>query len=137
MTGLLALLSSVIWWVLYSSVGAIVPALIVWIVLRWSERVPVVFNRAYLACLVWCLFVMLISAGVAAHLGIVHPPLSPLLASGLFRMALAVSMFVGVLALWRLIPRIDARRIRLTSACMAVAVVMAVSFGVLTTLASS
>ena len=55
MTGLLALLSSVIWWVLYSSVGAIVPALIVWVVLRWSERVPVVFNRAYLACLIWCM----------------------------------------------------------------------------------
>jgi hypothetical protein len=136
MTGLLALLSSVIWWVLYSSVGAIVPALIVWMVLRWSERVPVVFNRAYLACLIWCMFVVLISAGVAAHLGILHPPLEPLLASGLFRIALAVSMLVGVLALWRLIPRIDARRIRLTSACMAVAVVMVVGFGVLTTLAS-
>ena len=136
MTGLLALLSSVIWWVLYSSVGAIVPALIVWMVLRWSERVPVVFNRAYLACLVWCLFAILISAAVAAHLGVLHPPLGPLLASGLFRLSLAVSMLVGVLALWRLIPRIDARRIRLTSACMAVAVVMAVSFGVLTTLAS-
>lgn len=137
MTGLLTLLSSVIWWVLYSSVGAILPALIVWIVLRWSERVPVVFNRAYLACLIWCLFVVLISAAAAAHVGVVHPPFGPLLASGLFRASLAISMLVGVIALWRLIPRIDARRIRFSSACMAVAVVMAVSFGVVTTLVSA
>ncbi|GLQ49449.1 hypothetical protein ACFFJT_05085 [Dyella flava] len=136
MTVLLTLLSSVIWWVLYSSVGAIVPALIVWLVLRWSERVPVVFNRAYLACLIWCLFVILVSAGVAAHIGVLRPPLTPLLASNLFRLVLAISMLVGVLTLWRLIPRIDARRIRLASACMAVAVVMAIGFGVLTTLAS-
>jgi hypothetical protein len=136
MTVLLTLLSSLIWWVLYSSVGAIVPALITWIVLRWSERVPVVFNRTYLACLIWCMFVILVSAGVATHIGVLRPPLTPLLASNPFRIALAVSMLVGVFALWRLTPRIDARRIRLTSACMAVAVVMAVSFGVLTTLAS-
>jgi hypothetical protein len=137
MTGLLTLLSSVIWWVLYSSVGAIVPALIVWVVLRWSERTPVVFNRAYLACLVWCLFVILISTVAAAHIGVLHPPFGPLLASNLFRVSLVVSMLAGVVALWRLIPRIDARRIRLTSACMAVAVVMAISFGVLTTLVRS
>jgi hypothetical protein len=137
MTGLLALLSSIIWWVLYSSVGAIVPALIVWMVLRWSERVPVVFNRTYLACLIWCLFVLLITAGVATHIGVLRPPLAPLIASGQFRIALAISMLAGVLALWRLIPRIDARRIRLTSACLAVAVVMAIGFGVLTTLARS
>lgn len=136
MTGLLTLLSSVIWWVLSSSVGAILPALIVWIVLRWSERVPVVFNRVYLACLVWCLFVVLISAAVATHVGGKHPALGPLLANSTFRISLALSMLVGVFALWRLIPRVDARRIRLASACMAVAVVMAVSFGVLTTLTS-
>ena len=137
MTGLLALLSSVIWWVLYSSVGAIVPALIVWVVLRWSERTAVAFNRAYLACLVWCLFVVLTSTATAAHIGVLRPPFGPLLASNLFRASLAASMVVGVIAFWRLIPRIDARRIRLTSACMAVAVVMAVSFGVLTTLIST
>ena len=136
MTGLLTLLSSLIWWVLSSSVGAILPALIVWIVLRWSERTPVVFNRVYLACLLWCMFVVLLSAAVAAHSGTQHPHIGPLLASNAFRISLAVSMLVGVLALWRLIPRIDARRIRLASACMAVAVVMAISFGVLTTLAS-
>jgi hypothetical protein len=136
MTGLLTLLSSIIWWVLYSSVGAIVPALIVWIVLRWSERAPVVFNRAYLACLVWCLFVALISVGAAAHVGVMHPPFGPLIASATFRASLVVSMLVGVIALWRLIPRIDARRIRLGSACIAVAAVMAIGFGVLTTLAS-
>lgn len=137
MTGLLTLLSSLIWWVLYSSVGAILPALIVWIVLRWSERIPVVFNRAYLACLIWCLFVVLVSAAVATHLGVMHPPFAPLIGSGLFRVSLAVSMLVGVIALWRLIPRIDARRIRLSSACMAVAVVAAIGFGVLTTLISA
>jgi hypothetical protein len=48
-----------------------------------------------------------------------------------------LSMLVGVFAMWRLVPRIDARRIRLTSACFAVAVVMAITFGVVTTLASS
>lgn len=137
MTGLLTLLSSLIWWVLYSSVGAILPALIVWIVLRWSERIPVVFNRAYLACLIWCLFVVLVSAAVATHLDVIHPPFAPLIGSGLFRVSLAVSMLVGVIALWRLIPRIDARRIRLSSACMAVAVVAAIGFGVLTTLISA
>ena len=136
MTGLLTLLSSIIWWVLYSSVGAILPALIVWIVLRWSERAPVVFNRAYLACLVWCLFVVLISAGAAAHVGVMHPPFGPLIASGTFRASLVVSMLIGVIALWRLIPRIDARRIRLGSAFIAVAAVMAIGFGVLTTLVS-
>jgi hypothetical protein len=137
MTGLLTLLSSLIWWVLYSSVGAILPALIVWLVLRWSERIPVVFNRAYLACLIWCLFVVLVCAAVATHLGVMHPPFAPLIGSGMFRVSLAVSMLVGVIALWRLIPRIDARRIRLSSACMAVAVVAAISFGVLTTLISA
>lgn len=136
MTGLLTLLSSIIWWVLYSSVGAILPALIVWIVLRWSERAPVVFNRIYLACLVWCLSTVLISAAAAAHVGVLHPPFGPLIASGTFRASLVLSMLVGVIALWRLIPRIDARRIRLGSACIAVAVVMAIGFGVLTTLVS-
>src|ERR1700733_11254047 len=121
MTGLLTLLSSIIWWVLYSSVGAILPALIVWIVLRWSERAPVVFNRVYLACLVWCLLTLLITAGAAAHVGVMHPPFGPLIASGTFRASLVVSMLIGVIALWRLIPRVDARRIRIGSACIAVA----------------
>jgi hypothetical protein len=46
-------------------------------------------------------------------------------------------MLAGVIALWRLIPRVDARRIRVGSACVAVAVVMAIVFGVATTLASA
>jgi hypothetical protein len=137
MTSVLTLLSSLIWWVLFSSVGAVVPAVIAWMVLRWSERAPVVFNRVYLACLIWCLFTVLLSAVVAAHLGIMHAPFGPLVANGTFRASLVLSMLVGVIALWRLIPRIDARRIRLASACVAVAVVMAISFGVLTTLLSA
>jgi hypothetical protein len=136
MTSVLTLLSSLIWWVLFSSVGAVVPAVIAWIVLRWIERTPVVFNRVYLACLIWCLFTVLLSAGVAAHLGIMRAPFGPLIASGTFRASLVLSMLVGVIALWRLIPRVDAHRIRLASACLAVAVVMAIAFGVVTTLAS-
>jgi hypothetical protein len=136
MTSVLTLLSSLIWWVLFSSVGAVLPAVVAWIVLRWSERTSVVFNRVYLACLIWCMFTMLLSAGVAAHLGIVHAPFGPLIASGTFRASLVLSMLVGVVALWRLVPRIDAHRIRLTSACFAVAAVMAIAFGVVTTLVS-
>jgi hypothetical protein len=136
MTSVLTLLSSLIWWVLFSSLGAVVPAVIAWIVLRWNERTSVVFNRVYLACLIWCLFTMLLNAGVAAHLGIMRAPFGPLLASGTFRASLVLSMLVGVVAMWRLIPRVDAHRIRLTSACLAVAVVMAIAFGVVTTLAS-
>ncbi|RUL64142.1 hypothetical protein EKH79_08795 [Dyella dinghuensis] len=136
MTSVLTLLSSLIWWVLFSSVGAVAPAVIAWIVLRWNERTSVVFNRVYLACLIWCLSTMLLSAGVAAHLGIMRAPFGPLLASGTFRASLVLSMLVGVIAMWRLIPRVDAHRIRLTSACLAVAVVMAIAFGVVTTLAS-
>jgi len=37
--------------------------------------------------------------------------------------------------LWRLTPRVDARRIRPGSACMAVAAIMAISFGIATSLA--
>jgi len=137
MTGLLALLSSLIWWVLFGSIGAIVPSAIAWAILRWSEGTPVVFNRTYLACLIWCLLTLLIGAAVAAHTGITRPPLAPLMASNAFRVALVVSMLIGVIALWRLIPRVDARRIRVSSACIAVAVVMAIGFGVATTLAST
>ncbi|HUA81607.1 MAG TPA: hypothetical protein VL997_14610 [Dyella sp.] len=137
MTSVLTLLSSLIWWVLFSSAGAIVPAVIAWIVLRWSERVPVVFNRVYLACLIWCLLTLLIGAMAAAHVGVTRPPFGPLIASGAFRVSLVLSMLIGVTALWRLIPRIDARRIRVGSACVAVAVVMAIAFGVATTLVST
>ncbi|HUB89671.1 MAG TPA: hypothetical protein VMA74_08070 [Dyella sp.] len=137
MTGFLALLSSLIWWVLYGSIGAIVPSAIAWLVLRWNEGAPVVFNRTYLACLIWSLLTLLIGALAAAHVGITKPPLAPLIASGAFRLGLVLSMLIGVIALWRLIPRVDARRIRVGSACVAVAVVMAIAFGVATTLAGT
>lgn len=136
MTVVLTLLSSVIWWVLISSVGAVLPSLIAWTVLRWSEGTAVVFNRAYLACLIWGLFVLLACGVVAAHLGMRHAPFAPLINNNLFRASQALSMVVGVLALWRLVPRVDARRIRLGSACMAMGVITAISFGVATTLAS-
>jgi hypothetical protein len=136
MTTVLTLISSLLWWVLYSSIGALFIALIAWAVLRWSERCAVVFNRTYLACLLWNLFGLLLIAGVAMHEGHVRPPFAPLLASGLLRGALVIDMVVGVALLWRLIPRIDARRIRPTSACMAVAVIMAIAFGAATSLAS-
>jgi len=136
MTSFLTLLSSLIWWVLSGSIGAVLPSLIAWIVLRWSEGAPVVFNRTYLACLIWSLLTLLIGAVAAAHAGITRPPLWPLLASGAFRISLVLSMLIGVVALWRLIPRVDARRIRISSACVAAGVVMATCFGIFTVLLS-
>lgn len=136
MTTLLTVLSTLLWWVLYSSIGALFFAIIAWSVLRWIERCPVVFNRAYLACLVWSLISLLIVTGVAMHEGHVRPPFAPLFNSTLLRAALVVDMLIGAVVLWRLIPRIDAHRIRPTSACLAVAVIMAVSVGIATSLAS-
>lgn len=135
MTTLLTLISTLLWWVLYSSIGALFFAIIAWSVLRWIERCPVVFNRTYLACLVWNLIGMLLVVGVAMHEGHTRPPFTPLLASPLLRGALVVDMLIGVFVLWRLIPRIDAHRIRPASACLAVAVVMALAFGAATSLA--
>ncbi|MGC1549524.1 MAG: hypothetical protein WA777_13445 [Rhodanobacter sp.] len=133
MTALLTLLSSLVSWVLYSSIGALFCALIAWVVLRWCERAPTVFNRTYLACLLWTMVGVLLIAGVAIHEGHVRPPYGALLTSSLLRIVLVIDMLIGVLLLWRLIPRYDARRIRPTSACMAVAAVMAVAFGIATT----
>ena len=135
MTTVLAILSSLLWWVLYSSVFALFFALIAWAVLRWAERGNVVFNRVYLACLAWNLIGLLLVAGVAAYEGHLQPPYAALLDSGLLRVALVLDMLIGSALLWRLTPRIDARRIRPGSACMAVAVVMAIVFGVATSLA--
>lgn len=132
---LLTLLSTLVWWVLYGSILALFGALIAWPVLRWIERADVVFNRVYLACLLWTLAGMAMVAGVALYEGHVRPPFAPLLASGGLRIALVVDMLLGAALLWRLIPRSDARRIRPTSACLAVAAVMAVSFGIATSLA--
>jgi len=135
MTTLLTLISTLLWWVLYSSIGALVFALIGWSVLRWTERCPVVFNRIYLACLLWTMIGLALVVGVAAYEGRLQPPYAALLSSGLLRFALVLDMLIGTLLLWRLTPRIDARRIRPGSACMAVAAIMAISFGVATTLA--
>jgi hypothetical protein len=135
MTTLLTLISTLLWWVLYSSIGALFFAIIAWSVLRWSERCPVVFNRTYLACLAWSLAGLLLVAGVALYEGHTRPPYASLLASPLLRGALVADMAIGVPLLWRLIPRIDAHRIRLASACMAVAAMTAVGFGIATSLA--
>ena len=106
-----------------------------WSVLRWTERCSVVFNRIYFACLLWTMIGMLLVVGVAAYEGHLHPPYSALLSSGLLRCALVLDMLIGTFLLWRLTPRIDAHRIRPGSACMAVAVIMAISFGIATSLA--
>ena len=135
MTTLLTVISTLLWWVLYSSMAALLFALIGWSVLRWIERCPVVFNRLYFACLLWSLIGMALIIGVAAYEGHLRPPYVTLLSSGLLRVALVVDMLIGVVLLWRLVPRIDAHRIRPGSACMVVAVVMAIGFGVATTLA--
>jgi len=134
MTTLLTLLSTLLWWVLYSSMFALFFALIAYVVLRWTERSSVVFNRVYLACLLWNLIGMLLIVGVAMAEGHVHPPYATLLASGLLRFALVLDMLIGTALLWRLTPRTDARRIRPGSACMAVAAIMAIGFGLATSL---
>ncbi len=135
MTTALTLLSSLLWWLLYSSIFALFFALIAYAVLRWTERSGVVFNRVYLACLLWNLIGIVLIVGVAASEGHLHPPYAPLLASGLLRFALVLDMLIGTVLLWRLTPRADARRIRPGSACMAVAAIMAIGFGVATSLA--
>lgn len=134
MTTLLTVLSSLLWWVLYSSIFALFFALIAYAVLRWTERGNVVFNRVYLACLVWNLIGMAMIVAVAAAEGHLRPPYGVLLTSGLLRCALVLDMVIGTLLLWRLTPRADARRIRPGSACMAIAAIMAISFGVATSL---
>jgi hypothetical protein len=134
-TTLLTVVSTLLWWVLYSSIGALFFALIGWSVLRWTERCAVVFNRIYLACLLWNMIGMLLIVGVAAYEGHLHPPYAALLNSGLLRCTLVLDMLIGTVLLWRLTPRIDARRIRPGSACMAVAAIMAISFGIATSLA--
>lgn len=135
MQTLLTLLSTALWLVLYGSILALLASLVAWPVLRWSERANVVFNRVYLACLLWSLLGLLLAVLAAAHEGRLKPPYGPLLASPSLRAALVVDMLVGALLLWRLTPRTDARRIRPASACMAIAAVTAVAFGVATSLA--
>jgi hypothetical protein len=136
MTTVLTLISSLLWWVLYSSIGALFFALIGWSVLRWTERSAVVFNRLYLACLLWNLAGVLLVVCVAAYEGHLHPPYAALMRSGLLRCALVLDMLIGTVLVWRLTPRVDARRIRPGSACMAVAAIMAIGFGIATSLAA-
>ena len=135
MTTLLTVLSTLLWWVLYSSIFALFFSLIAWPLLRWNERTGVVFNRVYLACLLWTMAGMAMVGAVAVREGHLRPPYGALLASNELRGVLVVDMLVGVALLWRLIPRVDARRIRPTSACLAVAAVMAIAFGIATSLA--
>jgi hypothetical protein len=134
MNSVLAVTSTLLWWVLYSSMAALVFALIGWSVMRWTERCAVVFNRIYLACLLWTMTGLLLVFLVAVYEGALHPPYDDLLRSGLLRVALVLDMLLGAILLWRLVPRADARRIRPGSACMAVAVSMAIGFGVATAL---
>ena len=135
MTTLLTIISTALWWVLYSSMAALVFAFIGWCVLRWAERCAVVFNRLYFACLIWALISMALITLVAAAEGHLHPPYTALLQSGALRWALVADMLIGAALIWRLTPRLDAHRVRPGSACMAVAAIMAISFGVATTLA--
>ena len=130
---LLTLLSASIWWVIYSSAAAIVPALIVWGSLRFLEKKAVVFNRAYFASLLWALVAVLTGGLViAAQHG-------QALGESIFvlpwmRASLVLDMLIGVYLIWRLVPRIDARRVKPTSACMAVALVMIVAMVIGTTI---
>jgi len=135
MITVLTLVSTLLSWVLYSSVGALVPALVVWLVLRWMERCNVVFNRVYLACLLWTMLSVALVVAVAAYEGHLHPPYGALLHSGLLRVAQVLNMLISAVLLWRLVPRTDAHRIRPGSACMAVAITTALAFGIATTLA--
>ncbi|MGF6711590.1 putative PurR-regulated permease PerM [Luteibacter sp. W1I16] len=123
---LLTFLSAAIWWVIYSSAVAVVPALIVWLTLRWLEKTPVVFNRAYLASLVWSLAAVLMGGlAIAAQHG--QAPGQSIFVLPWMRASLVADMLLGAWLIWWLVPRIDARRVKPTSACMAVALVMVVA----------
>ena len=95
MNSVLATTSTLLWWVLYSSMAALVFALIGWSVLRWTERCAVVFNRIYLACLLWTMAGLLLVFLVAVYEGALHPPYGGLLRSGLLRVALVRDMLIG------------------------------------------
>jgi hypothetical protein len=129
----LTLFSAAIWWVIYSSAAAVVPAVIVFFVLRWLEKTAVVFNRAYFASLLWALIAVLTGGlviaaqhGQAAGQSIFVLPW--------MRAALVVDMLIGAFLIWRLVPRVDARRVKPSSACWAVAMVMVVALVVGTTI---
>ena len=133
MQPLLTLLAAAIWWVIYSSAAAVVPALIVWGMLRWLERTPVVFNRAYFASLLWTL-AMVLSGGlvIAAQHG--QAMGQSIFVLPWMRAALVANMLLGAALVWWLVPRVDARRVKPTSACVAVALVMVVAMVIGTTI---
>ena len=106
MTILLTVISSLLWWVLYSSMAALVFALVGWSVLRWTERCAVVFNRVYLASLLWAMLGMLLVVGAAAWEGHLQPPYGALLSSGLLRWMLVLDMLLGVVLFW-IVDRIE------------------------------
>lgn len=130
---LLTLLSAGIWWIIYSSAAAVLPAVMIWAILRWLERTPVVFNRAYFASLLWALSVVALGGLVIA---VQHGQAAgqSVFALPWMRAALVLGMLLGAFFVWRLVPRVDARRVKPTSACMAVAMVMVVVMVLGTTL---
>jgi hypothetical protein len=121
MSSLLAISSSLVYAILADSVLALLLALACWGLLRWSTRCPVPFNRVYLACLLWALAATaltsaLVLAGGQQAVGREHA----LLASGWIRGAFLLDMLIGVVLLWRLVPRGDGHRITLGNACLCV-----------------
>jgi hypothetical protein len=118
---LLTLFSAAIWWVIYSSAVAVVPALIVWLALRWLEKTPVVFNRAYLASLVWTL-VAVLTGGLVIASQHGQAPGQSIFTLPWMRASLVVDMLLGAGLVWWMVPRVKP-----TSACMAVALVMVVA----------
>ncbi|MET0935432.1 MAG: hypothetical protein ABWX83_05555 [Luteibacter sp.] len=130
---LLTFLSAAIWWVIYSSAAAIIPAVIVWGALRFLEKTPVVFNRAYMASLIWALVAVLTGGLViAAQHG--QAPGESIFVLPWMRASLVLDMLIGAWLVWWYVPRIDARRVKPTSACMAVAIVMVVAMVIGTTI---
>lgn len=124
---LLALGSTLVYFVLAASVCALLPALLSWGLLRWSTGCPVPFNRVYLACLLWT-FLGTGATLVLFSLGGLHGvPARQALLSPWLRGAMLLDMAIGAVLLWRLVPRGDGRRIRLGSACMCVAAVTALA----------
>lgn len=123
MSSLLAISSSLVYLILADSVVALLLALICWGLLRWTTRCPVPFNRTYLGCLMWAFAasaatLLLITIGGLQAIG----PGQSLLASPWIRGAFVMDMLLGVVLLWRLIPRGDGHRITLGNACLCVGV---------------
>jgi hypothetical protein len=127
---LLTVLSAAIWWVIYSSMAAAFSGLIVWAALRFLEKTPIVFNRVYMATLIWALISFGINGLIlATQLGhaLGQTPGASILTLPWVRAAMVLNMFIGAFLVWRLVPRGDARRVKPTSACAAVALVTVVS----------